>query len=84
MKEDNIKKQEKITDLTDDLLTVLESHMDILGRDELFFYTLNFVAKAMYDCIEDHKISREILAKAIDKAISDYVHKNKGKHPVNE
>lgn len=67
--------QEKITDLTDDLMTVLDGHMDEMDSQEVFYHAIKFMTFAMYECLEDHKISLKTLKLAMDHGIQMHLDK---------
>lgn len=66
---------DKIGDLTDDLLTVLDGHMDEIDMDELFYTSLKFMTVTMCDCLENDQKSLRVLRRAMDDGIIDYMNK---------
>lgn len=71
-------KQEKISDLCDDLLTALEGHMDEMSVDEVFYNSIVFMIKALYECTETHKEALKILRMACDDAIRTHIKERQG------
>lgn len=61
--------QEMITNMNDDLLTVLDSYMDEMDMQDVFYYALKFMTFTMYECLEDHKLSLKTLRHAMDQGI---------------
>lgn len=75
MKADERNHDDKIGDLTDDLLTVLDGHMDEIEMDELFYTSLKFMTITMCDCLENDQKSLRVLRRAMDDGIIDYMNK---------
>jgi hypothetical protein len=69
--------QEKIDELTDDLLTVLEGHMEEMDNEELFFHSIRFMTLSLYECMENHQYAFKVLKLAMDDGIKTYI-ENKG------
>jgi DNA polymerase III delta prime subunit len=69
--------QEKIDELTDDLLTVLEGHMEEFESEELFFHSIRFLTMSLYETMENHQQAFKVLKLAMDAGIKTYV-ENKG------
>lgn len=67
--EKHITIQEKISELNDDLMTVLDGHMDEFEMEEVFYNAIKFMTFAMYECLEDHKLSLKTLRLAMDHGI---------------
>jgi hypothetical protein len=65
--------EDKIDDLNDDLLTVLDGHMDDLEMDDLFYRSLRFITFSLCKCVENDNKSFRILKKAMDEGIMDYM-----------
>jgi hypothetical protein len=72
-----VKTDERIADLTDDLMTVLEGHMDELDTEELFFHSLRFMTLTLYETMDNHKEALKVLRAAMDDGIKTYID-NKG------
>lgn len=67
--------QEKINDMNDDLMTVLESYMDELDTDQLFYNALKFMTTTLYDCAENHQHAFKVLKISMDDGIKNYMDK---------
>jgi len=61
--------QEKITNLSDDLLTVLEGHMDELDNEVIFYHAFKFMTIALYECFESHQEALKVLRMGMDHGI---------------
>lgn len=73
MKDNQLSQDDKIADLTDDLITVLDGHMDELDMEEVFYYSLRFMTVTMCECLENHHRSLKILRSAMDDGILTYM-----------
>ncbi len=71
--------QEKINELNDDLMTVLDGHMDEMEMDEVFYNALKFMTFAMYECLDDHRLALKTLKLAMDQGIQ--MHMDKKEEP---
>lgn len=60
-------------ELRDDLTTVLESYMDEIGTEELFYSSIKFLTLALYDCTQNHKEALKVLRSAVDDGIKIYM-----------
>lgn len=67
--EKRFKNQEKIIDIQDDLLTVLESYMDELEPGEVFYHSIKFMTIALYECADSPKEASKVLRLAMDYGI---------------
>jgi hypothetical protein len=73
MRDDELSMDVKITDLTDDLLTVLDGHMDEMDMDQVFYESLKFMTMTMCDCLENDQKSLQVLRRAMDDGIIMYM-----------
>lgn len=71
--------QHKINDLEEDLLTILEVHIDEMETDELFYHIFKYMTTALYSIAPDHKVAMKVLRTGIDEAIEAHVSKKKEK-----
>ena len=76
--ENRHKNQEIIIGINDDLLTVLESYMDEIEPNEIFYHALKFMTVALYEWSDSHKEALKILRLAIDQGIEAAVKHKKG------
>lgn len=67
------KLKETLENMQDDLMTVLESYMDELEMQDVFFYSLAFMTFTAYECLEDHKLSLKIVQGAVENGISQHI-----------
>jgi hypothetical protein len=70
--------QEKIGDLEEDLITVLEAHMDVVEFEAVFKHILMFMTKALYDIAPSHKEAYRVLHEAMNEGIKNHVSKHMG------
>jgi hypothetical protein len=70
--------QDKINDLEEDLLTVLEAHIDDIETGELFYLIIRYVTVALYETAPDHREALRILRMGMDAGIKNHVDKKKG------
>lgn len=66
----------EINDLEDDLLTVLEMHMDEQASPQIFFHMFRFMTKVLYEFEANDDNCSNTLRKAIDAGIKDYFKNN--------
>lgn len=71
--------QHKIDDLEEDLLTILEAHIDEMETGEMFYHIFKYMTTALYAMAPDHKIAMKVLRTGIDEAIEAHVAKKKEK-----
>ncbi len=64
---------EKVQDLHDDLLTVLDGHMDEIPMESVFYESIKFMTHALYECIGYPEDSQVILRLAMDEGIKQYM-----------
>jgi hypothetical protein len=76
--EKRFKNQEKIIDIQDDLLIVLESYMDEIEANEVFYHAIKFMTVALYECSENHKEALKVLRMSMDHGIQASI--DKGRH----
>lgn len=76
--------QEMISSLHDDLMTVLDGHMDEMEMQEVFYNALKFMTFAMYECLQDHKLSLKVLRMAMDHGIQMHLNKKENDHGSNK
>lgn len=67
--------QEKIIDLTDDLMTVLEGHMHELDQDILFHKAISFITLMLYECSQNHQHALKVLKVGMEEGIAAYMSK---------
>lgn len=60
------KAEQTIQELNDDLLTVLEGHMDEMSNDVLFYSCIKFMTTALCDCLESQDQAVKILKMATE------------------
>ena len=65
--------QEIITDLQEDLMVVLDGHMDEMDMQEVFYNSIKFMTFVMYECLEDHELSLETLRLAMVHGIQMHI-----------
>lgn len=63
------KNQEMIIEFQDDLLTVLESYMDEIEANEVFYHAIKFMTVALYECADGHQEALKVLRMAMDHGI---------------
>lgn len=61
-----IEHEGKIRELTDDLMTVLESHIDELGSDVMFYTCIKFMTIGLYDNMSSHDQAMKVLKLSIE------------------
>lgn len=64
--------QEKIIDLKNDLVILLERFMNQIDIVELFYNAIKFTTIALYESARHHQDAFKILHMAIDHAILEY------------
>ena len=69
--EKQISYQENILPIQDDLLTVLESYMDEMDTDAIFYQSLKFMIVSLYEFTENHKEALKLLKLAMDDGIME-------------
>lgn len=69
--------QEKIIELQEDLLTVLESYMDEMDTELLFCESFKFMTVAMYQCFDSHQNALKVLKLARGQGIENVMEKRK-------
>lgn len=70
--------QEKIGDLEEDLMIVLEAHMDTIEFESLFKHILMFMTKVLYDTAPNHKEAYRVLREGMNEGIKNHVSKHIG------
>lgn len=69
----DISKQEKIEALHDDLLTVLESHIDEIETGELVYEAIKFMTIQLYEIASRHSEAFRLLRLAMEDGIKTHV-----------
>ncbi len=64
---------QKIEDLHEDLMVVLESHMDELETGDLYYEIIKFFTSTLYAHAPDHKQAYKILHAAMNDGIKTHI-----------
>lgn len=69
--------QERIVDLQEDLLTILEAHSEDVDIALLFHHIIRYMTTALYECAPSHSEALKVLRLAMDDGIRDFMTKKK-------
>ena len=67
--EEEIDKKDIVNNLTEDLITVIESYIDELGVEETFYLAISFMTLALHEATDNPKSVLNILKMAMDHGI---------------
>ena len=67
--------QERISDLQEDLLTILEAHSEDVDMEILFYQIIKYMTSALYECAPSHTEALKVLRLAMDDGIRDHLKK---------
>ena len=70
--------QEQMEDLNEDLMVVIDAHIDAFGYEALFTQIFMYMTKALYESAPSHKVAHCILHTALNSGIMNHVSKHKG------
>lgn len=70
-------KEDKTNDLIDDLMTVLESHIDEMGIDELFYNAFKLMTFSLYETMDNHKLSLKTMRAGLDEGMHLHLERKK-------
>ena len=70
-------KNDKADELIDDLMTVLESHIDEMGLDEVFSNAFKLMTFSLYECMDNHKVSLKVMRVGIDEGMQLHLERKK-------
>lgn len=73
MMELELSMEEKISDLRDDLLTVLDGHMDVFENEELFFEAIRFITYTLHETIQNPRLSLKVLRAGMDEGMKQHL-----------
>lgn len=71
--------QEKINELNEDLLTVLDSHWNDFDVNELFYHVIKYMTSYLYGNSANHQAAGKILQDSVNDGIRDYITQNEEK-----
>lgn len=71
--------QDKVKDLKEDLLTVLESHASEFKVGDLFYQVIKYVTYSLYVNACNHGMAGDILNESVNDGINQYVNTNEEK-----
>lgn len=69
--------QERIVDLQEDLLTILEAHCEDVDMAILFHQIISYMTTALYECAPSHSEALKVLRLAMDDGIRNHMNKDK-------
>lgn len=76
--EKRFEKQETVSSIYDDLLTVIESYIDEFETNEVFYHCIRFLTEALYESNSSHQEALKVLRLAMDHGIQASI--DKGRH----
>ena len=70
--------QEQIDDIYEDLLTILEVHIESMDASTLFYHIIKYLTTTLYECAPSHSEALKVLRVAMDDGIKEFMNKKEG------